>query len=79
MGGWQVPLSAEWAAILAALAGSSVGAFVGVKVAIASLKERVRVLETEVKRLRDWRHDEVAQMLTRHELDIEMLKRGDER
>jgi hypothetical protein len=65
----------QWIAIICAVAGSAFGGFVGVRVAIASLKERVTVLESEVKRLRDWRHDEAAQFMTRHELDIEMLKR----
>lgn len=68
-------MDASWLALIAGIVGSAIGAYVGVRVAIASLKERVRVLEVEVQRLRDWKHDEVSQVLTRHELDIETLKR----
>jgi gas vesicle protein len=34
----------------------------------------IEELKQEVTRLRDWRHDEVAQFQTRHELDIAVLK-----
>lgn len=36
--------------------------------------DEVRELKVEVHRLRDWRHDEVAQVLSRHELGIAVLK-----
>ncbi len=65
----------EWLAILCGVAGSACGAFVGVKVAIASLTARVTVLESEVKILREAKHEH-AQFLTRHEMDIAHLKHG---
>ena len=59
--------------------GAGCGAYVGVRVAIASLKERVTTLEHEVTKLREAKHDHAGH-LTRHEMDIEMLKkRADER
>lgn len=63
-----------WLTIAVGLVGSAFGAFVGVKVAIASLKERVSVVEKEIEKLREAKHEH-AQFLTRHELDIETLKR----
>jgi hypothetical protein len=64
----------QWVAILCAVGGSAVGAFVGVKVAIASLKERVTVLESEVKILREIKHEH-AGFLTQHELRIANIER----
>lgn len=67
-------MDTSWVALIAGLIGSAFGAYVGVRVAIASLKERVSVLETEVKLLREEKHRH-AGFLTRHEMDIEMLKK----
>jgi hypothetical protein len=67
-------MDAPWIAIICGIAGSAVGGFVGVKVAIASLKERVTVLESEVSKLREAKHEH-AGFLTRHEMELEMLKR----
>ncbi len=66
-------MSVEWIAILCGLLGSGFGAFVGVKVAIASLKERVSVLEIEVRGLREAKHEH-AGFLTRHETEIHLIK-----
>ncbi len=63
----------EWLAILCAVAGSAVGAFVGVKVAVAALGARVTVLEKEVALLREAKHSH-AQFLTRHEADLSHMK-----
>lgn len=73
-------MSAEWVAVICAIGGSAIGGFVGVRVAIASLKERVRVLEEEVKMLREYKHDHAGH-ITRHELQIEelMIRMRDER
>ncbi len=65
----------EWLAILCAVAGSVLGAFVGVKVAVASLGARVSALEKEVTLLREAKHEH-AQFLTRHEADLHHLKHG---
>lgn len=70
----------QWLTLFATLIGASVGAFVGVKVAIASLKERVHILEVEVEKLRDAKHDH-SNHITRHELQIAeiMIRVRDER
>lgn len=71
MESWALPLLS----IVVGIAGGFIGAHIGVRVALGRLDERVKTVELELQRLRDWRHDDVSQSLTRHELDIEVLKR----
>jgi uncharacterized membrane-anchored protein YhcB (DUF1043 family) len=60
--------------LVVGIAGGVIGAFVGVRVAVGKLEERMRVAEAEIEKLRIAKHEH-AQFLTRHELDIEGLKR----
>jgi hypothetical protein len=64
----------QWISVICVIVGAAFGAFVGVRVAIASLKERVTVLESEVKLLREAKHSH-AGFLTQHELRIENIER----
>ena len=61
----------EW---LYALIGAATGAYVGVRVAIATIKQQVTTLENEVRLLREAKHEH-AGVLTRHEADIHSIKR----
>ncbi len=63
----------EWLAILCAVGGSVLGAYVGVRVAVASLGARVAALEKEVAMLREAKHSH-SQHLTRHEMDLAHIK-----
>ena len=61
----------EW---LYALIGSAAGAYAGVRVAIATIKQQVITLQEEVRLLRVAKHEHAGH-LTRHEMDIHMIKR----
>lgn len=54
--------------------GGLIGAHVGVKVALGKLETRVEHVESEIKLLREAKHDH-AQFLTKHEADLEVIKR----
>jgi hypothetical protein len=69
MEAWLIPVLS----LVIGIVGGLIGAHVGVKVAIASLSERMRAAEQEIVMLRAAKHDH-AQFLTRHELDLEYLK-----
>jgi hypothetical protein len=56
-----------------ALVAPGIAGYVGVKVGLASLSERVKAAEHEIVLLRTSKHEH-AQFLTRHELDLEYLK-----
>lgn len=68
---WIVPLLS----LVVGVTGGIIGAFVGVRVAVGRLDERMKVVEHEIVLLRTAKHEH-AQFLTRHELDIEALKRA---
>jgi hypothetical protein len=51
-----------------------IGAFVGVRVAVGRLEERMKVVEHEITLLREAKHSH-AGFLTQHELRIENLER----
>lgn len=59
--------------LIAGIAGGLLGGYVGVRVAVGRLEERVKVVEHEIVLLRTAKHDH-AQFLTRHEMDLEVLK-----
>lgn len=56
------------------LAGGVIGAFVGVRVAVGRLEERMRVAEQEIAGLRQAKHEH-AGFLTRHEMKIVNIER----
>lgn len=67
---------------LAAILTQVITAFIIVRIAqavleqkVISLGERVNLADQEIRRLRDWRHDVAAQMLTTHELRLDNLER----
>jgi hypothetical protein len=60
--------------LVVGIGGGWIGAHIGTRVAIATLTERVKAAEMEIVSLRAAKHDH-AQFITRHELDIEHLKR----
>ncbi len=68
------PWVASLLAIVVGVAGGWVGAHIGARVALAKLEVRMGMLEQEVTKLRAAKHDH-AQFITRHELDIENMKR----
>jgi hypothetical protein len=69
MEAWLIPVLS----LVVGIVGGLIGAHVGVKVAIASLSERMKAAEHEIVLLRAAKHEH-AQFLTRHELDIEHIK-----
>lgn len=60
--------------ILVGIAGGFLGAWIGMRVSQAQLEVRMAHVESEIGKLRDAKHDH-AQFLTRHEMDLEILKR----
>lgn len=71
---WLVPLLS----LAVGTIGGLIGAHVGVKVAVGKLEVRMSAVEREVTLLREAKHEH-AQVLTRHEFDIDSIKRRDER
>ncbi len=60
--------------LVVGISGGVIGAFVGVRVAVGRLEERMKVVEGEVEKLRTAKHEH-AQRITEHEMDISVLKR----
>lgn len=68
------PWVASLLAIVVGISGGWIGAHIGARVAIARLEERSKTHSDEIAKLREAKHEH-AGFLTKHELDIEMLKR----
>lgn len=67
---WVLPILS----LVVGIAGGVIGAFVGVRVAVGRLEERMKTAEHEIELLRRVKHEH-SQFITRHELDIENLRR----
>jgi hypothetical protein len=67
---WLIPVLS----LIVGIAGGVIGAFVGVRVAVGRLEERMKVVEHEITLLRESKHSH-AGFLTQHELRIENLER----
>jgi hypothetical protein len=67
---WLIPVLS----LIVGIAGGVIGAFVGVRVAVGRLEERMKVVEHEITLLREAKHSH-AGFLTQHELRIENLER----
>ena len=67
---WLVPVLS----LIVGIVGGVIGAHVGVKVAIGKLETRMTTAEHEIEKLREAKHEH-AGFLTRHEMELEMLKR----
>jgi uncharacterized membrane-anchored protein YhcB (DUF1043 family) len=75
MAAWLMPMLA----LAVGVAGGFIGAWIGVRVNLGKLEIRMDHVENEIVKLRASKHEH-AQFLTRHELDISMLKmKGDKR
>ena len=60
--------------LVVGITGGVIGAFMGVRVAVGKLETRMGTVEREIEKLRTAKHEH-AGYLTRHELDIENIKR----
>lgn len=67
---WLLPLLS----LVIGISGGVIGAFVGVRVAVGRLEERMKVAEHEITLLRKEKHEH-ANFLTQHEMRIESLER----
>ncbi len=70
---WLIPVLS----LVVGIAGGLIGAFVGVRVALGRLEERMKVAESEIVLLRHAKH-ETAGILTRHSLRLHFLDKQDE-
>jgi hypothetical protein len=74
MQSWLIPILS----LIVGIAGGVIGAFVGVRVAVGRLEERMKVAEHEITLLRTAKHEH-AGFLTQHELRLENLEKKDKR
>lgn len=68
----------NWFSLLFSVAGiifSGFSAYLGVRLAVASLQGRVGVLEKEADYNEEWRHDTANKMLNEHELRLGLIER----
>lgn len=70
----MLPQWLEIVLALSALAGPAVAGYLGVKAGMAVHSEQIKQLQMEVVSLRSAKHDH-ASFLTRHEMDLEHIKR----
>ena len=64
----------DWLQTVIAIFGPLLAGFIGVKAGLAVHAEQIKTMQQEILLLRAAKHDH-ASFLTRHELDLEHIKR----